>query len=201
MCVVSRAQRSTKWCAADPGSLRTPRLQRSRISGAPLRFAARCTASGTRAHLRASFTPVLHLRRAGPARLRPRCAPVRRPQRRNSRRKTAPAPCAPPPRRRSAAQRAPRWPTGSRRPPGHRGADTASLPPSAASASAGPRPSIQVVARARLSTASASRTAVQPKAGSLLACSASTMPRNSLICAATAAPPDSGSLRVTRSMA
>src|ERR1700692_1055859 len=36
---VSRAQRSTKWCAADPGPLRTPSLGRSRISSAPLRAA------------------------------------------------------------------------------------------------------------------------------------------------------------------
>src|SRR5207247_10648942 len=37
---VSRAQRSTKWCAADPGPLRTPSLERSRISGAPFRACA-----------------------------------------------------------------------------------------------------------------------------------------------------------------
>jgi putative tryptophan/tyrosine transport system substrate-binding protein len=36
-----------EWCAADPGSLQTPNLERSRISGAPLRFASRCAASGT----------------------------------------------------------------------------------------------------------------------------------------------------------
>jgi DNA polymerase III alpha subunit len=48
---VSRAQRSTKWCAADPGPrLLVGRLKQpgSRISGARLRFASRCTASGTR---------------------------------------------------------------------------------------------------------------------------------------------------------
>ncbi len=50
---VSRAQRSTLWCAADPGSsqarmFQEPSLRRPRISGAPLRFAARCTASGER---------------------------------------------------------------------------------------------------------------------------------------------------------
>src|SRR6202044_2643912 len=38
---VSRAQRSTKWCAADPGSLQTPDPERSRISDAPLRAASR----------------------------------------------------------------------------------------------------------------------------------------------------------------
>jgi hypothetical protein len=37
--LVSRAQRSTKWCAADPGPQQTPFLGRSRISGAPLRSA------------------------------------------------------------------------------------------------------------------------------------------------------------------
>src|ERR1700722_14673258 len=36
---VSRAQRSTKWCAADPGSLQTPSPERSRISGAPFHAA------------------------------------------------------------------------------------------------------------------------------------------------------------------
>src|SRR5580704_16428286 len=41
MSLVSRAQRSTKWCAADPGSLRTLSLQRSRISCASLRAAPR----------------------------------------------------------------------------------------------------------------------------------------------------------------
>ena len=35
---VSRAQRSTKWCAADPGPpKKLGRLERSRLSGAPLR--------------------------------------------------------------------------------------------------------------------------------------------------------------------
>src|SRR5262249_41788479 len=38
---VSRAQRSTKWCAADPGSSRVRYSLRSRISGAPLRAAPR----------------------------------------------------------------------------------------------------------------------------------------------------------------
>src|SRR5262249_15512378 len=47
---VSRAQRSTKWCAADPGRFRSG-LWRSRISGAPLHFVSRCTASGTRSLL------------------------------------------------------------------------------------------------------------------------------------------------------
>ena len=36
---VSRAQRSTKCCAAEPGSLRTPRLESSRICSATLRCA------------------------------------------------------------------------------------------------------------------------------------------------------------------
>jgi putative tryptophan/tyrosine transport system substrate-binding protein len=39
---------TAQWCAADPGPLRTPSLERSRISGAPLHFVPRCTASGTR---------------------------------------------------------------------------------------------------------------------------------------------------------
>jgi hypothetical protein len=49
-CVPGAAQHeaTAQWCAADPGSLRTPSLERSRISGAPLHFAPRCTASGTR---------------------------------------------------------------------------------------------------------------------------------------------------------
>src|ERR1700737_914292 len=34
---VSRAQRTAKWCAAEPGPLRTPPLGRSRLSGAPRR--------------------------------------------------------------------------------------------------------------------------------------------------------------------
>jgi hypothetical protein len=45
---VSRAQRSTseaKWCAADRD--RHGSVARSRISGAPLHFVSRCTASGT----------------------------------------------------------------------------------------------------------------------------------------------------------
>src|ERR1700680_4355938 len=36
---VSRAQRTAKWCAADPGSLHTLSLERSRISGAPFHAA------------------------------------------------------------------------------------------------------------------------------------------------------------------
>ena len=36
---VSRARRSTKWCAAEPGSPQISRLRRSRISNAPLRAA------------------------------------------------------------------------------------------------------------------------------------------------------------------
>jgi putative ABC transport system substrate-binding protein len=39
---------TAQWCAADPGPLRTPSLKRSPISGAPLHFVTRCTASGTR---------------------------------------------------------------------------------------------------------------------------------------------------------
>src|ERR1700726_2053482 len=35
----SAARSVAKWCAADPGSSRTPSLERSRISGAPLRAA------------------------------------------------------------------------------------------------------------------------------------------------------------------
>jgi error-prone DNA polymerase len=35
----SAARNVVEWCAADPGSLQTPHLQRSRISGAPLRAA------------------------------------------------------------------------------------------------------------------------------------------------------------------
>src|SRR3989304_5766190 len=42
---VSRAQRNTKWCAADPGSFQVHTMERSRICGAPQ---ARCAASGTR---------------------------------------------------------------------------------------------------------------------------------------------------------
>src|ERR1043166_4403335 len=41
---VSRAQRSTKWCAADPGTIKCG----PRISGAPFRFASRGAASGAR---------------------------------------------------------------------------------------------------------------------------------------------------------
>src|SRR5262245_4653934 len=43
--LVSRAQRSAKWCAADPDHFS---LWRSRISDAPLHCRPRCTASGTR---------------------------------------------------------------------------------------------------------------------------------------------------------
>src|SRR4029077_4216221 len=52
---VSRAQRSTKWCAADPGSLQTPSLLRSRISGASLRAAPHPGNSGGY-----RMTPALH---------------------------------------------------------------------------------------------------------------------------------------------
>jgi putative ABC transport system substrate-binding protein len=37
---------TAQWCAADPGSLRTPSLERSRISGAPLHFVSRCILKG-----------------------------------------------------------------------------------------------------------------------------------------------------------
>jgi hypothetical protein len=39
---------SAKRCTADPGSLRTPRLLRSRVSSAPLRCATCCAAPGKR---------------------------------------------------------------------------------------------------------------------------------------------------------
>src|SRR6266567_3700987 len=57
--LVSRARRSTEresaeWCGADPGPFQRRCLERSRISGAPFRFASRCTASGTR-----SVSPLL----------------------------------------------------------------------------------------------------------------------------------------------
>src|SRR4029077_12181326 len=52
---VSRAQRSTKWCAADPGSLQTPSLLRSRISGSSLRAAPHPGNSGGY-----RMTPALH---------------------------------------------------------------------------------------------------------------------------------------------
>src|SRR5215831_10976885 len=45
---LSRARRSMQCCAADPGSYRILTSKRSRICGASFRFAARCTASGTR---------------------------------------------------------------------------------------------------------------------------------------------------------
>jgi DNA polymerase III alpha subunit len=45
---VSRAQRSTKCCAAEPGPSHTRNLERPRISGAPLHFVACCAASGAR---------------------------------------------------------------------------------------------------------------------------------------------------------
>ena len=52
---VSRAQRSTSWwCAADPGPLGTPNVERSRISSAAF---PRCTASGTRGRPQLIFTP------------------------------------------------------------------------------------------------------------------------------------------------
>jgi len=46
--------RSAQWCAADPGPRFLSAAQKqpgSRISGAPLRFASRCTASGTRVEI------------------------------------------------------------------------------------------------------------------------------------------------------
>ncbi len=60
-CVPGAAQReaTAQWCAADPGSLRTPSLERSRISGAPLHFVSRCTASGTRVIGRREFITLL----------------------------------------------------------------------------------------------------------------------------------------------
>ena len=61
-CVPGAAQhgaRGAQWCAADPGSLRTPSLERSRISGAPLHFVSRCTASGTRVIGRREFITLL----------------------------------------------------------------------------------------------------------------------------------------------
>jgi ABC transporter substrate binding protein len=60
-CVPGAAQReaTAQWCAADPGSLRTPSLERSRISGAPLHFVSRCTASGTRVIGRREFIALL----------------------------------------------------------------------------------------------------------------------------------------------
>ena len=53
---VSRARRAAKWCAADPGPT-SPNLSASRISGAPLRYASRCTASGTHLFTRAPSPP------------------------------------------------------------------------------------------------------------------------------------------------
>jgi putative ABC transport system substrate-binding protein len=53
--------RSAKWCAADPGPrcLIDEEQPGSRISGAPLRFASRCTASGTRGIRRREFITLL----------------------------------------------------------------------------------------------------------------------------------------------
>ena len=45
---VARAQRSTKWCAADPGSYRTPSLRRSRIRGAQDSGAEACREANRR---------------------------------------------------------------------------------------------------------------------------------------------------------
>ena len=39
---------SAKWCTADPGSSHTPSFRRSRVCGAPCRFAACCAAPGKR---------------------------------------------------------------------------------------------------------------------------------------------------------
>jgi ABC-type uncharacterized transport system substrate-binding protein len=50
---------TAQWCAADPGPLRTPSVERSRISGAPLHFVPRCTASGTRVIGRREFIALL----------------------------------------------------------------------------------------------------------------------------------------------
>jgi hypothetical protein len=52
-------QATAQWCAADPGPLRTPSVERSRISGAPLHFVPRCTASGTRVIGRREFITLL----------------------------------------------------------------------------------------------------------------------------------------------
>ena len=41
-----RAQRNTKWCAADPGPFQFLKLERPRISIAAFRFAPCCAASG-----------------------------------------------------------------------------------------------------------------------------------------------------------
>ena len=45
---ISRMRRSTKWCAAVPGSYQTPSPQRSRVCSASFRFASCCAAPGKR---------------------------------------------------------------------------------------------------------------------------------------------------------
>src|SRR5260221_299151 len=62
-------------------------------------------------------------------------------------------------------------------------------------------PRSQWVARSNASVASLSRTPVHPKSGSLLALTAWAVRLSSPIYASTVAPPASGSLRVTRSIA
>jgi putative ABC transport system substrate-binding protein len=55
-----RHRRSLRWCAAEPGPYQIPSLERSWISGAPLRAAhSRCTASETRGLQRRAFLALL----------------------------------------------------------------------------------------------------------------------------------------------